>query len=244
MLLRIYKDFPIHRDAEFVIQQAGFLGDQYVSINPTSNAPPMLTNNDDVTCEAPFDLEASERTASGFIDSIAATAQKLDAAVTDFRREVLNERTLTNFDTALNNVRAVSEQALNTVSNLNHLVATNTPQVNVAVSNIVLFSHQLTGLADSANAMLASNGAQISVATKNIADSTETLKGVVNDVKDGKGLAGTILQNEELSSNVQAIASNLAVTTSNLNRHGLWGIMWSHKPPRAAETNEPGTDQH
>ena len=57
----------------------------------------------------------------------------------------------------------------------------------------------------------------------------------------GKGLAGTVLQNEELATNVvQAIAANLAITTSNLNRVGLWGILWSHKAP-ATKTTTTGT---
>ena len=46
------------------------------------------------------------------------------------------------------------------------------------------------------------------------------------------------LQNQELATNVQSIANNLAVTTSNLNRLGLWGILWSHKP---APTNTPSS---
>jgi phospholipid/cholesterol/gamma-HCH transport system substrate-binding protein len=244
ILLSIYNEYPIYHDANFVIQQAGFLGDQYVSINPTANTLPMLTNGVTVDCESPFDLQEVARTAAGFITRLDGTAKKLDASVTDFRREVLNERTLTNFDIAINNVRAVSEQAMATVSNLNNLVVTNRDQVDRAISNIVFFSHQLNGLADSADEMLASNGAQISVATRNIADSTATLKSVVSDVQAGKGLAGTILQNEELSSNVQAIASNLAETTSNLNQVGLWGILWAPKHHKEENSSEPVTPNH
>ena len=132
---------------------------------------------------------------------------------------------------------------MTTVSNLNHLIVTNQAQVNFAISNIVYFSHQLNGLADSAHDLLASNGAQISVATRNIADSTATLKSVVTDVQDGKGLAGTILQNQVLSSNVQAIASNLAETTSNLNQVGLWGILWAPKH-HEKHNSEPVTPNH
>ena len=45
------------------------------------------------------------------------------------------------------------------------------------------------------------------------------------------------LQNQELATNIQAIAANLSVTTSNLNRSGLWGILWSHKPPTPPATD-------
>jgi hypothetical protein len=47
-----------------------------------------------------------------------------------------------------------------------------------------------------------------------------------------------VLQNEELATNVQLIAANLAITSSNLNRQGLWGILWSHKPPATNATSK------
>ena len=46
----------------------------------------------------------------------------------------------------------------------------------------------------------------------------------MDELQSGKGLAGTVLQNQQLATNVQIIAGNLAITTSNLNRLGLWGI--------------------
>ena len=40
--LQIYKNYPIYHDARFVIEASGFLGDQYVSVIPTANTPPLL----------------------------------------------------------------------------------------------------------------------------------------------------------------------------------------------------------
>ena len=40
--LRIYRQYQIHKDARFVIEQSGFLGDQYVAILPTKNEGPNL----------------------------------------------------------------------------------------------------------------------------------------------------------------------------------------------------------
>ena len=37
IILKIYKDYKIYHDARFVIEQSGFLGDQYVAIIPTAN---------------------------------------------------------------------------------------------------------------------------------------------------------------------------------------------------------------
>jgi ABC-type transporter Mla subunit MlaD len=209
ILLKIYKNFPIYHDARFVIEQSGFLGDQFVSINPTDNQSPTLTNNADVACEAPFNLQEVARSTSGFIQRIDETAKKLDASVSDLQRGVLNPQTLTNFSVALGNMRAFSEQAMGAIGDINALIATNGSEVDIAVSNIE--------------------------------SSTETLKRLMDDLQSGKGLAGTVLQNGQLATNVQIIADNLAVTTSNLNRAGLWGILWAHKP---AATNAPARNPH
>jgi hypothetical protein len=187
-----------------------------------------------VPCQEPFNLQEVARSAAGFIQRIDETAKKLDASVSDLQRVVLNQQTLTNFAVAINNSRVFSEQAIDTIHDINSLVATNSGQVNLAVSNAVFFSQELNGLADSAKTLLATNGADISVAVKNVQASTEVLKKLMEDVQSGHGLAGTLLENEQVATNVQIIAANLSVTTSNLNRRGLWSILWSHNVP---ETN-------
>jgi phospholipid/cholesterol/gamma-HCH transport system substrate-binding protein len=236
ILLSIYKEFKIYHDARFVIEQSGFLGDQYVSVIPTANKERLLVNGDEVDCQEPFNLQEVARSASGFIQRIDETAKKLDASVSDLQRVVLNEQTLTNFSVAVNNLRSITEQAMGTISDINALIATNGPQASLAVSNMVVFSQELTNLANSADGILATNGADISDAVKNIKSSTEVLKNLMGDLQAGKGLAGTMLQNGQLATNVQTIANNLSITTSNLNRRGLWGILWAHKP---AGTNNP-----
>jgi phospholipid/cholesterol/gamma-HCH transport system substrate-binding protein len=236
ILLRIYKDYPIYHDARFVIESAGFLGDQYVAVIPTTNSLPLLENGADVPCQEPFNLQEVARSAVGFIQRIDETAKKLDASVGDLQRAVLNERTLTNFAIAINNSRVFSEQALDTIHDVDNLVATNSSQINLAVSNAVFFSQELTDLSGSAKSLLATNGAIIGVAVNNVETSTEILKKVMMDLQSGHGLAGTLLQNEQVATNAQIIAANLAITTSNLNRVGLWGILWSHKAPATNTT--------
>jgi hypothetical protein len=62
------------------------------------------------------------------------------------------------------------------------------------------------------------------------------VKDLADDLHSGKGLAGSLIENEKLAVQFSEIAGNLSITTSNLNRLGLWGILWAHKP-RA--TNAP-----
>jgi ABC-type transporter Mla subunit MlaD len=236
--LKIYNNFKIYSDSRFVIEQSGFLGDQYVSVISVSNQPPVLTNNAEVECQEPFNLQEVARSAAGFVNRIDDTAQKLDASITDLRRVVLNVNTLTNFSVTMNNMRTVSEQAMDTMNGINAVIATNGSQVGLAVSNVLFFSQELTRMANSANSLLATNEPEITASVDNIKSATDDLKRIMDDLQSGRGLAGTMLQNEQLATNVQAIANNLSVATSNLNRLGLWHFLW-HKEPEPLNTNAP-----
>ena len=121
--LKVYKNFPIYHDARFVIEQAGFLGDQFVAVIPTTNAPPVLADGAEVNCQEPFNLQEVARSAAGFIQRLDGTAKKLDAAVTDLRAQVLNAQTLASFGTSITNLRVFTEQAIDAVKGINGIVA-------------------------------------------------------------------------------------------------------------------------
>jgi phospholipid/cholesterol/gamma-HCH transport system substrate-binding protein len=236
--LRLFKQFLIHKDAEFIIDQAGFLGDQYVAIRPTKNADPPFHDQDHTTAEAPFNLQEFTRSATGFIQRIDETVQKLDEALANVTRLVLNPETLTNLALAVGNLRGFSERALLVANNLNGVLTTNSPAISQSASNLVVFSQRLDQLGDALNGIVDTNRQSIQVTVSNLQTSTETLKSLLSDVQAGKGLAGELLRNERIATNVADIAQNLSITTSNLNRLGLWKVLWQHKPPKSRPAPE------
>ena len=230
--LRIYSQFQIFKDARFVIEQSGFLGDQYVAILPTRNVGPKFTDGGEATADAPFDLQEVARGAAGFIKHIDETARKLNETINDVRRLVLNEETLTNLSTSAGNFRVASQKAIATLDRVNAVLDTNSPSVTTTVSNLVLFSEEVNQFADSLTSLVATNSPEINAAARNVADATQSLKEIMDDLHAGKGLAGEFLKNGSIASNVNQITYNLSITTSNLNRLGLWGILWQHKPQK------------
>jgi phospholipid/cholesterol/gamma-HCH transport system substrate-binding protein len=229
--LKVYKQYVIHKDARFVIEQSGFLGDQYIAVVPTLNEGDTWHPDEHPVAEEPFNLQEVARSAAGFLQRVDQTTRRLDDAIADVRRLVLNEQTLTNLSSTVANLRVASEHAVVTVDNVNSLVETNSQSVAAAVSNVVYFSRQLNEFAVDFKDVLATNGTELAASMKNIESSTVVLKNVLEDVQSGKGLAGTVLRNEQLATNVDIIAANLTVTTSNLNRLGLWRFLWHHETP-------------
>ncbi len=233
MALRIYSQYVIHKDARFVIEQSGFLGDQYVSIIPTANESEAFRPGDSAQAEPPFNLQEFTRSASGLVRRVDDTLVKLDGALSDVIRLVLNKETLTNLSVAVGSVREVAQNANAVVDSLGAVIRTNSPGLALTVSNLSAFSANLERLGTDLNGLLGANTNQINEAIKNVRASSESLKAVMQDLEAGKGLAGKLLQNEQLATNVSQITYNLSVTTSNLNRLGLWGILWRQKPPRS-----------
>jgi len=234
--LKLFDQYKIHKDARFIIEQSGFLGDQYIAILYTHNQGDFFEEGDIAEAEAPFNMQEVARAAGGFIQRVDETAKRLNDAIADVRRLVLNEQTLTNLATAVGNLRVVSERALGTVEELDALVASNSPALAYAGSNLVNFSEQLNHFAAGLSGVLATNRDQVHTAVKNIETSSDVLKNVLVELQAGKGLAGNLLKNEQLAESVTQFAKNLSITSSNLNRLGLWGILWQRKPPR---TNPP-----
>ena len=161
----------------------------------------------------------------------------MDDAISDVRRLVLNEATLTNLAFTVGTLKQVSQDALVTVDNVNLLIKTNGEPVNLAVSNLLAFSDKLNGVARSVQGIVDTNQSQISSALSNLNTSTAMLTNILGGVEAGQGLAGTLLKNQAVANDVSTLASNLAVTSGNLNRLGLWHFLWYH--PKPAE-NEKG----
>jgi phospholipid/cholesterol/gamma-HCH transport system substrate-binding protein len=232
--LRIQSQYKIHNDALFSIEQSGFLGDQYVGIMPTKNEGALFRNGDGATAAEPFNLQSAARTTLGFINRLDETAKKLDDAIVEVRRLLLNQATLTNLAVSAANLRAASDRAVTTIDRINALVDTNAPALAQSGTNLVAASEQLTLFASALHEVLATNGPGIQASVKNIESSTTVLKNLMDDVQAGKGLAGTLMRNEQIGADLSQVVNNLSITTSNLNRNGLWGILWRQKQPQTS----------
>ena len=217
--LKIYSQYVIRDDAAFKIEQSGFLGDQYVAIYPGPNEGQPLKDGAEVHAQKPLNLQE--------------VASDINETIKEVKRVVLNEKTLTNLAIALNNFRSFSEEGLITVSNLNKLVDANGPSASAALSNFKAFSVQLKDIAAHADGILDTNAPQIALAISNLQASSAMLTNLLGEVQAGKGLAGALVNNQTMARDIARVANNLSVTTSNLNRLGLWHFLF-YKPKSIA----------
>ncbi|MBI2946749.1 MAG: MCE family protein [Verrucomicrobia bacterium] len=236
--LQILKSYPIHRDADFSIKQAGFLGDRFVSVVPTANAPGLLQNGDVVESEEPFDLQEMARSAVGLLQRVDDTAKRLNDAVKRIDRTLFAENTLSNLTVTVSNFRQVSERALTTLDGVDQFVRTNTHPLSASVSNLVAFSEQLSQTAKEIRLTIATNRSEVHAIIKNIESASGEVDKLVSDLQTGRGLAGRLLKDAHLEQEFLATMNDLSLLSSNLGRFGLF---WKPKarPSRPAPTAPP-----
>jgi phospholipid/cholesterol/gamma-HCH transport system substrate-binding protein len=227
--LKILKDYTIHKDAAFTVDQAGFLGDMYVSIRPTENKREPFKNGDMADAEKPFNIQEFLGSSGSLIARLEGMAGSLSNVISEVERLVLTPATLTNLAELVANARMLSGEAVTTVHKVNGIIDTNGPVISQVFSNLLDFSAQLSQVSGAATNLLATNAPALAQAVDNIESSTEILKSMMLDIHAGRGPVGTLVRNEQVSADLMEIVKNLSITTSNLNRGGLWGILWHKK---------------
>lgn len=235
LTLRILQQYRIRTNATFVIEQSGFLGDQYVAIYPGTNGPARhFEPGEEATSPPPFNLQQTARDASGFIRRIDQTAKHLDAAIADIRRLVLNEPTLVQFSNTLEQLGRFAGRAATSMEQVQRLLETQTPTVESALSNLNLATAEFSRFTSQLNQTLDAHTNELATALQRLDSITAGLDQLIRDLQAGRGVAGRLVTDEALARDLEAIARNLAVATSNLNRLGLWRLLW--KPRMPSET--------
>jgi phospholipid/cholesterol/gamma-HCH transport system substrate-binding protein len=254
IFLEIRANRKIRDDAQFEIEQQGFLGEQYVAIYPGLSRGQLLKNGDVVICRTPFNLQETVAKAAETINRIGQVTTNVNAAVADVRRLVLTEERLNQLSSSLENFSRLVSDARITVSNITMLVNNNSAPVATGVSNLSYFTGQLPGIVARVDALIMTNETDITTAIRNIESGTTTLTNILTELQGGKGFAGRLLRDEKMAQDLTEIAHNLSLTTSNLaltsarlNTHGLWGILWKQKssspPPENTGMLRPRFEQ-
>ena len=234
--LKISSDYKIHSDANFVIEQVGFLGDQYVGIYPQENQGPVLDPGSVVNVDVPVSIQEVARSATDLLQQASATVKVLNTAVARIDTTVLAPSTLTNITDAIENFRRASERSVRLMENMNGLVVTNAVPISISVSNLARFSEDMDRLANEMYVTVATNRVEFTKAVKNLEKTTAVLERIALSVEGGSGLAGSLLSDSPLKENVSSVVSNFAVLSSNFNRYGI--LYKPRKSRTALTTNE------
>jgi phospholipid/cholesterol/gamma-HCH transport system substrate-binding protein len=237
MHVEVHSRYKIHQDALFTIEQAGFLGDQYIAITPGPNLEsPVIRPGETVRCQEPFNLQEVARSAAGLLRRVDQTAAKLNEAVERMGQTIFSEQTLSNLSLSVANFRTASERALATLNNVDTIVQTNSIPLSTAMTNLVEFSEELDQVTAELQLAVATNRVEITATVRDLQSGAARVNDLLGDLQAGKGLVGGLLKDEGLRQRFSGTVSNFEVVSSNLAAHGL---LWKPPKPRKPEKSEP-----
>ena len=239
MKIQIEEEYKIRKGSKFQIETAGFLGDKYIGIIPTTdNQSPELKDEDIVQCEESFDLMRVARSTSGVVNQLNSATSQITNIINRIDRKLLDEETLTDLSSGLRNLREISENASKTIANVDRIITTNSAPIHLAIGNVVKFSEELKTAGGELRSIINTNRIVVNESVNNIKKTTESLNKLIGAAERGEGLAGKLFADEELAQNIVTLSSNLNEVSTKLNRQGLWGVLWEDKKKKKEETEK------
>lgn len=228
MVASIYDKIKISSNAVFGIGTVGFLGDRYISVSPgagDNGDSGFRKSGDTVQVAEAWDFSQVAESASGLMNRLSGTVDQLSNAVTRLDRTLISEQSLADLTNTVRNFRGLSERAMSAAAGLDNFVRSNTPSLNQSITNFSEFVEKLNRVTLELQDTVVTNRIEFTSAIKNIEHATERADKILAEVEQGRGLAGSLLKNEEMAKYTSLMLSNFMAFGSNVNHKGLWGVI-------------------
>jgi phospholipid/cholesterol/gamma-HCH transport system substrate-binding protein len=192
--LSIYEGVVIRKDAKFVINQSGLLGDRYIDVIPQGVMAEKLMPNATVEGSSSVDLTEAIR---GVVDVL----QRVDSAIKRVDETVLNQESLDHVRLALANVDATSSNAVALMLSLRTIVDENRGKVDTTLTSLSTAAKRVDDL-------VLNNQDDVRTATKNLAESTHRLNVLLEKMEKGEGTVGKLIVDPSLHEEILRLVEN------------------------------------
>jgi phospholipid/cholesterol/gamma-HCH transport system substrate-binding protein len=230
--LAIYKAYTIRRDAKFVINQSGLLGDRYVDVIPQSATAAILKPGDEVEGESSVDLTEAVRSvvdvlhqAAGTIARVDEMVRRTDAAIKRIDEMILSTQMLTHVSNSLANVDATTSNAVDLAASLRSVVDDSRQSISNTLSEFSIAAVDVRDASKRVQTLVANNEDELSATVSNLAASTARLNTILEGLQKGEGTAGKILTDPTLHNELVKLVQNWR----------RYGILYKDKNARPAD---------
>lgn len=214
LTLSIYQQYTIRKDARFVIEQSGLLGDRYVDIVPQSVTAPPIQAGDVLQGTTSVDLSEAIRNAVDVLHQAAGTIARVDSALKRVDEIVLNTQSLMHVSQTFANFDAASSNAVALTLSLRGVVDSSQQDLTNAFAKLSLASDNMSSASKRVEQVVADNQDDVRAAVKNLADSTQRLDTILTRLQQGQGTVGKLLVDPTLH-------NDLVHLIENWRRYGL-----------------------
>jgi len=206
--LSIQEGVKIRKDAKFVINQSGLLGDRYVDIVPQSATAEFLKPGASVEGSTSVDLSEAIHSVVDVLHQAAGTIERVDKAIQRIDETVLSRPSLDHIDSALANIDTVSSNAVGLTASLRGVVDENRGKVDSTLTKFSDAADYLKLASSNVDQVVLSNQEDIHAAAKNLAESTAKLNDILARLEKGQGTAGKLLVDPTLHDEIVHLVQN------------------------------------
>ncbi len=206
--LSILEKVKIRKDAKFIINQSGLLGDRYVDIIPVSATADFLKPGDSVEGSSGIDLSEAIHSVVDVLHQAAGTIERVDKAIQRIDETVLSRPSLDHIDSALGNIDTVSSNAIGLTVSLRGVVDENRGKVDSTLTKFSDAADNLREASSNVDQVVISNQDDIRKAVKNLADSTTRLNDMLARLEKGQGTVGKLLVDPTLHDELVHLVQN------------------------------------
>jgi phospholipid/cholesterol/gamma-HCH transport system substrate-binding protein len=207
--LAIQEGVSIRRDARFVVNQSGLLGDRYIDVEPGTLNAKVLLPGDEVEGATSVDLTEAIRSVVDVLQQAAQTIARVDQAVARIDETVLSRPTLDHVSLALANLDVASTNAAQLIASLQAAVDENRGKVDQTFTQIQHSAAAVDTAAKRVDAVLAASEGDVRTALTNIVASTVRLDAILARLEKGEGTAGKLLTDPALYDETVQLIRNL-----------------------------------
>jgi phospholipid/cholesterol/gamma-HCH transport system substrate-binding protein len=226
--LAIYEGVKIRKDAKFVINTSGLLGDRYVDVIPQGGTAEPIKPGETVEGSASVDLSEAIRGVVDVLQQTAGTIARVDKVIKRIDETVLSTQSLAHISIAMANVEATTSNAVEFTGSLRSLVADSRDQVESAVTSFSDASENLSIASKRVDDLISTNRDDIHLAAKNLAESTQRLNTILTRLEKGEGTAGKLLVDPTLHDEIVRLVQNWRE----------YGLLYKEGPKRESKRTE------
>jgi phospholipid/cholesterol/gamma-HCH transport system substrate-binding protein len=232
--LDIDQTVKIRKDAKFVINQSGLLGDRYIDVMPQSATAEFLKPGDTVEGTTSMGLTEAIHGIVDVLHQAGGTIERVDKAIQRIDETVLSRQSLDHIDTSLANIEVASSNAVGLTLSMRNIVDENRGKVDNALTRFSEAADNLSKTSKNVDQLVSANQDDIRAAMKNLAESTTRVNDILARLEKGEGTVGKLIVDPTLHDEIVHLVQNW-------RKYGLLYKEGNRAPSKGAEEPRRGT---
>lgn len=242
--LGIYEGIKIRRDAKFVINQSGLLGDRYVDVIPGTSSSEPLQPGETVAGSTSVDLTEALRNvvevlkqAGGTIERVNQMLLRVDGAIKRVDEMTLSTQNLQHVSSTLAHIDVTASNAATLTAELRTLVNESRGSVTNTLAALAAAGEHVRNATRQVDDFVRDTQVDVKQVTKNLTESAEKLNVILSRLEKGEGTAGKLLTDTSLY-------NELLQVLRNVERYGLFYKTWLGPRVRSPDLDQSERPAH